>query len=71
MMSQAINSTHCLDQADTSDVYYCLIFNAVVYWAFFIISWYIKIASYFAGPKREELEKELAEEEKAQTNKIN
>lgn len=66
MMSQAINSTHCLERDDTNDVYYCLIANVVVYWCFFFISWFIKIHSYCAGPKADELNQELLEEEKAQ-----
>ena len=64
MMNQLSDSTHCLDTPDTVSVYYCLLVNAIVYWVFFIISWFIKVKSCCASPSNEEIEKEVDAEEK-------
>ena len=71
MMDQVFASTHCYDVAETKDEYVCLLVNTIIYWIFFAISWFIKIHSFCQGPHKEELEKELEEEEKLHnTNKI-
>ena len=63
MMNQLTDSTHCLADPETSSVYYCLLVNAIVYWIFFLISWFTKIHSFCSGPSQEEIDTELKKEE--------
>ena len=71
IMDQAIDSAHCMKNGETADEYYCLVVNCVIYWIFFVISWFIKIHSFCDNKTKEDLEKEVENEEKAAANKIN